>query len=459
MGNLLVRILDIQIKNIKNVVYGDIEFRNRMKIKEKRGIEGVDILGVYGQNGSGKTALIDAINIASTLLQGKALEEEVKELILEGTQECTIEVSFYIEDKNNKYIANYQVTIALYKDCLIVSKEKLSCSFMIKGKWKIKTLIDYTCSEEKYFEPAYRFKEIKCKEKELRNKLRVARELSKREATSFIFSKETMELLTNTIDKTHISNVVIKVLNNFARTDLYVIRNSESSDYNIRQIISSCIGFNWKEDLILEDSGLFECFVASEEAYLLLKNKLMQLNIVISAIIPGLIIKTNKFGRKYLDNGSVGVVFEILAVRDGQSIPLRKESNGVKKIISIISVVIAMYNNAQVCLVIDDFDRGIFEYLFGELLEVISKGTKGQMIFTAHNLRAFEVLNKEYIVCTTTNPEHKYCRLKNIKKNSNLRDFYLRSILLGGQKEELYKETNIYQIALALRKANNEIKN
>ena len=40
-----------------------------------------------------------------------------------------------------------------------------------------------------------------------------------------------------------------------------------------------------------------------------------------------------------------------------------------------------------------------------------------------------------------------------VKQNNNLRDMYLRSILLGGQKEELYEETDTNQIARAFRRA------
>ena len=44
-------------------------------------------------------------------------------------------------------------------------------------------------------------------------------------------------------------------------------------------------------------------------------------------------------------------------------------------------------------------------------------------------------------------------RMSHVAKNSNLRDFYFHEILLGGQKEELYEETNNGAIALAFSKA------
>ena len=75
------------------------------------------------------------------------------------------------------------------------------------------------------------------------------------------------------------------------------------------------------------------------------------------------------------------------------------------------------------------------------------------MIFTSHNLRALEVLDKNDIIFTTTNPNNRYIKMKNVKKTNNLRDFYLREIFLGNQKEPIYNKTKSYAISRAFRKA------
>ena len=78
---------------------------------------------------------------------------------------------------------------------------------------------------------------------------------------------------------------------------------------------------------------------------------------------------------------------------------------------------------------------------------------KGQLIFTSHNLRPLETLDRGFIAFTTTNPENRYVRMTNVKENNNLRDFDYRDIVLGEQKETLYEPTNNYEIALAFREA------
>lgn len=100
---------------------------------------------------------------------------------------------------------------------------------------------------------------------------------------------------------------------------------------------------------------------------------------------------------------------------------------------------------------IDEFDSGIFEYLLGELVEIINESAKGQFVFTSHNLRVLEKLSYKSIVLTTINPINRYVRFTGIKTNNNIRDFYYTSILLGGQKEKLYSETKSYKMKKAFR--------
>ena len=75
------------------------------------------------------------------------------------------------------------------------------------------------------------------------------------------------------------------------------------------------------------------------------------------------------------------------------------------------------------------------------------------MIFTSHNLRPLETLDKGFIAFTTTNPMNRYIRMINVKATNNLRDFYYRDIVLGEQSEPVYETTNNSEIALAFREA------
>ena len=120
---------------------------------------------------------------------------------------------------------------------------------------------------------------------------------------------------------------------------------------------------------------------------------------------------------------------------------------------SILQLLIVVYNHPSVTVAVDELDGGVFEYLLGELLNIISEKGKGQLIFTSHNLRPLETIDKGFIAFTTTNPKMRYIRMTNVKETNNLRDFYYRDIVLGEQNEQVYNPTNKYEIALAFREA------
>lgn len=56
------------------------------------------------------------------------------------------------------------------------------------------------------------------------------------------------------------------------------------------------------------------------------------------------------------------------------------ESEGIKRIVSLLNYLIAFYNSPEICLVVDELDAGIFEYLLGEILGVLNQEAKGQLI-------------------------------------------------------------------------------
>ena len=139
--------------------------------------------------------------------------------------------------------------------------------------------------------------------------------------------------------------------------------------------------------------------------------------------------------------------------RAGKRFSLKHESEGIRKIISMLGFLVEVYNKENIIAVIDELDAGVFEYLLGELIEIFSESAKGQLIFTSHNLRVLEKLPPYKVVFSTASPTNRYIRLTGIKPSNNLRDIYLRGIQLGGHEEELYQGVSNSKIKRALRKA------
>ena len=198
----------------------------------------------------------------------------------------------------------------------------------------------------------------------------------------------------------------------------------------------------------LNDSG-----VIPEQAFEVVNTVTENMNTVLSQLIPNLTIGIKVIGTQTMKNGETGYVIELISRKNKKEIVLRYESEGIKKIVSILQLLIVVYNNDSITVAIDELDSGIFEYLLGEILRIISEKGKGQLIFTSHNLRPLETIDKGFVAFTTTNANNRYIRFSNVKTNNNLRDFYYRDIMLGEQDEPVYETTNNYEIALAFREA------
>ena len=138
--------------------------------------------------------------------------------------------------------------------------------------------------------------------------------------------------------------------------------------------------------------------VVPKEIFPYVKSTIEQINIVMRSLVPDIRIEIYNAFEKLTEKGKDGIQFEVITIRGEARIPLLYESAGIKKLISICSNLVACYNRESYCLVVDELDSGIYEYLLGECLEVMQEKAKGQLIFTSHNLRPLEVLQNEFLV-------------------------------------------------------------
>lgn len=249
--------------------------------------------------------------------------------------------------------------------------------------------------------------------------------------------------------------LVLSLLNKFAHN--LRIYTSEYAGLISANIVAP-VGINYK-DGDKDVHGLLPFHLRGSEGYIpkkmmrMYKKVIEQMNTLLPEIIPNLSLKMYERDIRTDKNGEEEVRLEFLSIRDGKQFSLHYESDGVKKIIGLIGYLVEVYNKPDIIAVIDELDSGIYEYLLGELIEVISTGAKGQLIFTSHNLRILEVLESNKVIFSTTNPKNRYIRMKGVKKSNNLRDMYLRTIQLGGQEENLYEGKSSTALRISLMRA------
>jgi AAA15 family ATPase/GTPase len=452
MANNLVRIINFEIKNFKNVENGAVKFCNSRAVENTGKLEKTDIMAVYGQNGSGKTALVEAFDVLKKVMHGDSLPKDKYHLFHAETP-TEMRFEFVVNKDGTVYKVGYNFVIEHKEDNLAyISEEQIEVRQFLgddKKKWtKVKKIYTSQHIEEILSIPNGSIPQDGLID------LLVAKRYAKKAGTSFLFSDDCVEVL-NKYQYDYVDLDLFMLLKQFAEINLFVVTVEQLGLVNLSNLIP--IYFRVEDQIGISSGGipinLFDESVVPDHYYDLIENIKDQINIVLNAIIPGLQIDVESNGQGKTEDGILGQRIQFVALRYGKKFALKYESEGIKRIISILSTLIAVYSKRNVCLIVDEFDSGVFEYLLGQILELLNSCAEGQFIFTSHNLRALEVLPKEKIVFSTANPKNRYLAIKGVGTNNNLRDFYLRTVLLGGQDEVVYEDTNMIDLKRAFRKA------
>ena len=464
MKSSIVRIESIEIRNFKNVKYGKLNFGNTRKAYN------ASVLGLYGQNGSGKTALIDALSILKHALTMKQIPAFFSDYINVDAEYATLKYEFKVVDHetSGEYSVVYEFNIRKEIDETAENAEYISnetekhrtrifdevLSYSYKcGNKKTNLLPIIDTRTDGVFVPTTKYNILVGKDKETETNLLVAKKYSAETSRSFVFSKDMLNALRKNCKESYHLTLFEKLFW-FGAYELFIINTSNSGLITMNALP---LAFRYEEkDKAAIGSLMINLNTPTtipEDAYHVVEKVVANMNIVLSQIIPGLTISVRNLGSQLLKNGSAGCRIQMVSNKNSKEIPLQYESEGVKKIISILQLLIVVYNKTSITVAIDELDSGVFEYLLGEILRIISERGKGQLIFTSHNLRPLETIDRGFVAFTTTNPDNRYIRFSNVKTNNNLRDFYYRDIVLGEQNESVYETTNNYEIALAFREA------
>ena len=471
-----VRITKVVLDNFKSVTHGEIVFDcGRHHIPSGTTS---DILGLYGQNGSGKTALIEAISILKHLLSGRRVPNGYSECVAVEADFARLSFEFDFQYPDGRiakvgYAAsirsvdtqNEEETEQLFMGSLYdapsdgtrveVFDEQIRMGGDLDGKRRqYRLCIDTSDESARPFGPDSRQTLFMGKDPSVREELFVKRILASERSQSFIFMDEVLSMMdegkgilnrSGDVDSDYFT--ILRELKMFASRYLFVIdsRFPAFASADIMLPFFSRFGL-----MVLPLSGTADMptrMVAH------LKTEFDATNEILGELIPGLSVGLRELGKTVLKGGGEGVSVALVSIRDGVEIPLRDESDGVKKIISSLALINNAFNMKSATVAIDEFDAGLFEYLLGEMLMILQEYGRGQLIFTSHNLRPLEVLDKSFIWFTTTNPLNRYYRMKNVGATNNLRDMYFREILVGEQDEQLYDSGKRFRIVSALRKA------
>ena len=393
----IVRITKINMKNFKNVVNGTLLLENSRKDYK------ASIVGIYGQNGSGKTAVIEAVGLLKCVLCNQSVPAEYADCINIDSEEATLYFEFSVRLPSGSYTVSYQFSIKSvtnssdndsvsdqqYSKKILVFNELLKCPILTEKTVKMGRLID-TSGDTNSFSPVPKRVLLAGNEKAVSLDLHVAKIMSLRSSRSFVFSEELLDIIRKNVeaykamnklpDDLNLYYTLIESLVEFGKNGLFVIRTSQTGviSLNAQPFI-----FKYREGrqgyqgiILLPLDNPVDIPTQTKE---IVEKIVSNMNTVLLQLIPGLTIGVRDLGALILPNGEQGNRIQLVSCRNNKELPLKNESDGIKKIISILQLLIVVYNQPSLTVAVDELDAGVFEYLLGELLRIIAEKGKGNL--------------------------------------------------------------------------------
>ena len=487
----MVRIIQISLHDFKNIALGTIAFSKSKP--DTSFIPGADVIGIYGQNGSGKTSVIEAIDLVKTLMMGAEYDKQrVLDYFHPDRDSFSIDIEFKVDAEGDVYLAYYTVAFSRRATDVWISQEKIAVKQFDgdKAKWGSKRtlfeLVQDTPESAASVLPKNRWSHLLNADQQLKMSMLVSLGVLQRGNMSPMLSGQTTKYLasmrfcdfglykrdeppaqlelneavlnrqTESFKSAH-QQVLTPLFRLLGELDYYfryrvnvftTLANATCSLNVLSMDIIDDRAFGQKGHLSV---NLFKPAVIKDDDFHAVSSAIKRVSGLIGTLVPGLSVEVKVIGSQLLDDGdSLAKQVEFLSCRNGVEIPLRCESEGVRKLISFSLCLMEVHSYPDSFLAIDELDSGVFEFLLGQLLSVLESFGKGQLIFTAHNLRVLELLPPSEILLTTSDPNNRFIRFKGVKPTNNMRDQYLRTISLGGSGLRLYNSTDKYSIDAAL---------
>ena len=388
-------LLNYRVSGIKNLIDEVSLSFYKKTITVPIHTEEYNIKGIYGVNGSGKSAILESVNIMRSLmtdsnyLNDPMVQKNLNEIINKKIRRLSISADFLVNGSKNVYLFRYNINlIKNAAERYIIDEEKLLYKKATSRKDVLDTLIHVKDGE---------VVEIYKEEEDLKE----------------YFIKKTMNLLSNSSLLTLYGEVMsnsdefknrrlsflgrcILALNIFAES-IYIYM--DQSDNHTNYFLS---------DILLEEQDLDFVTIINQVKRLnanrlnifhtnfdtVEKNAYSKYESIVKRLCNFIKIFKPELSGIDIDKKENGDVYvcSLNMVYDNYSISTEFESTGIKKLIKLFIYLDIMTKGGIVF--IDELDSNLHDVYLCALLEYLMDFGRGQLCFTTHNVGPMDILKK-----------------------------------------------------------------
>lgn len=430
-----LRLTGIQLNDFMNVESGRIVIRDNSSI-----------VGIYGPNGSGKSAIVKALMLLQDLFEKDFDDDNSASMIRSGKNKATLKFSFSVSDLSSPLgNLDYSFSLRQKNGKAYISQEYLDFQPLADEYSAFRIHINFRTYKEDLSNLAGFTKDLRLDDTDIVEQLVVFYKKNFNACKSFFSGLTVESILTNSsIEEEYESTSLFALSSINALEDYlknYVIIFNDKVIAELRQ--GNLQDFFNHDYRIINSIFRSEPLMSSNDSKTSAFNKA---NDVISKLTPDLAFRVNNNE----DDGKPA----LYVCRNGNDTPISHESYGICKLFLLAIEISTILFSSKGLLIIDELDEGIHEFLVGEIVTLTLKEGKGQLLFTAHNLRPLEILDKKDVFFSTRNPKKRYITMKNVKQTNNLRKMYARFLAIGKDDVDAFSyEINKDYIASCFQRA------
>lgn len=394
-----IYMLNYSVKGIKTLdQWVDLSFYKK-DYSRNLDFQSYNVKGIYGMNGSGKSAIVNSVEILKNLilhryyLTNPIIQNYLNSIIHKSIQELNIEVEYLV--KEDELIKPFKYSVSLKKSLLnnyIISNESLYTKGLYSRAGYDRKVFEVNSGDIKYIQ--------EMNSKKLLNELYSGfKNLLDTSSISSLFFEKIMILKDSQKFSGEKIWKYIRYLYTFANSLHIYLENTDNHEDHIADNIlknnvqykigkeevfsamSSKISFYQKEMHVLRIASNF----VDKRMYQDFEKNVKKLYEFLHIFKQDL--ENIEIDKK--ENGDFWVC-DLIMVYDSYKIHAEYESTGIKKLVKLYAYIEKMVHGDIVF--IDEFDSNLHDVYLCALLDYLTNYAKGQLCFTTHNVGLMEVL-------------------------------------------------------------------